>query len=189
MACSSTPIKQKIKEESEDIVMADYPSPSPLATLLTQQLHNPYEGKPSCAKQLGETIDAFLSRLPPATTDAGLDRPWIYVANPFIPREDRGGEEAPAEFGAQLGRFVEGGQERLEMFGDMLREVQEKGIQRVRGGPTQAVVNREMAKHREGCKNDVLMLAKLLKVRTGKVSSVPSVTAQAMGQLGPDDRE
>lgn len=145
------------------------------------QLHNPYEGRPSCAKQLSETTDAFLARLPPSTTDAGPDCPWIFVANPFIPREDRGGQEAPAEFGAQLGRFVEGGEARLEMLGDLVRELQEKtaaagGSQRAsqrgsRGaGPSKAAVSREVAKQREGCANDILMLAKMLKVRTGKVS-------------------
>lgn len=150
------------------------PSSSAAAAAATK-LHNPYEGKPSCAKQLNETIDVFLSRLPPATTDVAPDCPWIYVANPFIPREDRGGEEAPAEFGAQLGKFVEGGEARLEMFGDLLREVQEKTAGssqsgRGSGGPSKTAVNREVAKQREGCVNDILMLAKVLKVRTGKVS-------------------
>lgn len=149
-------------------------SPSPFAALATK-LHNPYEGKPSCAKQLNETIEAFLLRLPPATTDVAPDCPWIFVANPFIPREDRGGEEAPAEFGAQLGKFAEGGKVRLEMFGDLLREVQDKtagGSQGGRGreGPSKTAVNREVAMQREGCVNDILMLAKVLKVRTGKVS-------------------
>lgn len=151
------------------------PSLSSANVNLANQLHNPYEGKSSCAKQLSETTEAFLARLPPATTDVGPDCPWIYVANPFIPREDRGGEEAPAEFGAQLGKFVEGGEARLEMFGDLVRELQEKtatGSQRGRGaaGPSKAAVSREVTKQREGCANDILMLAKMLKVRTGKVS-------------------
>lgn len=150
------------------------PSPSSADAGTANQLHNPYEGKPSCAKQLSETTEAFLARLPPATTDVGPDCPWIYVANPFIPRDDRGGEEAPAEFGAQLGRFVEGGEARLEMFGDLVRELQEKtatGSQRGRGaaGPSKAAVAREVTKQREGCANDIFMLAKMLKVRTGKV--------------------
>lgn len=153
-------------------------SPSAGVGAAANQLHNPYEGRPSCAKQLSETTEAFLARLPPATTDAGPDCPWIYVANPFIPREDRGGEEAPAEIGAQLGRFMEGGEARLLMLGDLVRELQEKtvaaagGSQRGRGGagPSKAAVSSEVAKQREGCANDILMLAKMLKVRTGKVS-------------------
>lgn len=162
-------IKEEIKEESKDTVLTDYPlAPQPPPT---QQLHNPYEGRRRCAKQLHETTDAFLARLPPATTDASPVCPWIYVANPFIPREDRGGEEAPAEFGTQLGRFMEGGQERLDMFGDMVREAEEKKSNwRVRGGPSVMAVNREIARSREECKSDILMLAQALKVRTGKVS-------------------
>lgn len=155
---------------------ASSPSLSLGAGGMAKQLHNPYEGKSSCAKQLRETVDAFLSRLPPATTDVDVDRPWIYVANPFIPREDRGGEEAPAEFGAQLERFVEGGGERLQMHADEIREARERGAgsQRVKGGPSKAAVSRELAKQKEGCVNDILMLAKLLKVRTGKVSGTPA---------------
>ncbi|KAF3763617.1 hypothetical protein M406DRAFT_74202 [Cryphonectria parasitica EP155] len=160
-------------------------SPPPLAPATTSSsLHNPYEGRTACAKQLSETTQSFLDRLPPSTTDAvpGI-LPWIYVANPYIPRADRGGEEAPEEFGAEVGRFVEGGGARLEMFGDLLREVEEKaggggqgqglsggggGGGGFFGGPSRAVVNREVAKQREACVNDLLMLANVLRVRTGK---------------------
>lgn len=147
-------------------------SPAP-----TTQLHNPYEGKFCCAKQLNETVEGFLSRLPPATTDVGPDIPWIYVANPFIPREDRGGEEAPSEFGADLARFVEGGEKRLEMCSDFVRVLEARnalaggrgGRGRGRGGSTKAMASREIAKEKAECVDDILMLAKALKVRTGKV--------------------
>ncbi|KAJ0115880.1 hypothetical protein J7T55_004049 [Diaporthe amygdali] len=126
-------------------------------------LHNPYEGQVS-AKQLNETIAAFLARLPPATTDVTPEIPWIYVANPFIPREGGAGtEEAPAESGAQLHTFIEGGGERLGLFGDFLRTVQEK-----KGGRASTAMSRQITTEREGCVNDVLMLARLMKVRTGK---------------------
>lgn len=144
----------------------------------TTGFHNPYEGRMACAKQLGETVEAFLTRLPPDTTDVTASVPWIYVANPYIPREDRGGQEAPEEFGAQVAKFVEGGEARLEMFGDLLRELREKssgggggGSRGARAGPSKAAVRQEIDKQREGCVNDLLMLAKVLKVRTGKVSS------------------
>lgn len=134
------------------------------------KLHNPYEGNPS-AKQLNETMAAFLSRLPPATTDVTPDIPWIYVANPFIPREGGGGEEAPAEFGAQLSTFTEGGGERLELFGDFLRTVEEK--KRGGGGRVNAAMSKQVTAEREGCVNDILMLARAMKVRTGKVIMSP----------------
>ncbi|KAH8769204.1 hypothetical protein F5883DRAFT_553791 [Diaporthe sp. PMI_573] len=131
------------------------------------KLHNPYEGQVS-AKQLSETMADFLSRLPPATTDVTPDIPWIYVANPFIPREGGGGvEEAPAESGTQLSTFIEGGGERLELFGDFLRTVDEKK-RGGGGGRVSAAMNKQVTAEREGCVNDILMLARVMKVRTGK---------------------
>ncbi|KAK7700521.1 hypothetical protein SLS64_010919 [Diaporthe eres] len=131
------------------------------------KLHNPYEGQLS-AKQLNETMTAFLSRLPPATTDVTPDIPWIYIANPFIPREGgAGGEEAPGESGAQLSTFIEGGGERLELFGDFLRTVDEKK-RGGGGGRVSAAMSRQVTAEREGCVNDILMLARAMKVRTGK---------------------
>ncbi|KUI59417.1 UPF0696 protein C11orf68 [Cytospora mali] len=127
------------------------------------KLHNPYEGQAS-AKQLGETIDEFLKRLPPGTTDVTPEIPWIYVANPFIPRENQGGEEAPAESGAQLQTLIEGGGERLELFGDFLRTKQEKG----RGGRAGTAMASEVSREREECVGDILMLARAMKVKTGK---------------------
>lgn len=92
-------------------IKQDSSSPTPItnmASTTSTKLHNAYKGRVS-AKQLSETIDDFLRRLPPATTDATPEIPWIYVANPYIPRDDKGGEEAPAEPGAQLQTFIEGG--------------------------------------------------------------------------------
>lgn len=45
-------------------------------------LYNPYEGT-DCGRQLGETVEQFLQRLPPATTPQTFKAPWIYIANPF----------------------------------------------------------------------------------------------------------
>ncbi|PSR92325.1 hypothetical protein BD289DRAFT_428939 [Coniella lustricola] len=144
-------------------------------TTTTPSLHNPYEGRTACAKQLNESIDTFLARLPPSRTNATDQIPWIYIANPYIPRADRGSEEAPEEFGADVQKLVEGGALRLEMFGDMLREVHDKaaGSQPLpfgstRKGPSRAAVSKELEIQKAGCVNDLLMLAKALKVRTGK---------------------
>ncbi|ROW07296.1 hypothetical protein VMCG_03696 [Cytospora schulzeri] len=139
------------------------PSSTPNMTPTTTKLHNPYEGQVS-AKQLGETVDEFLRRLRPATTDRTPEIPWIYIANPFIPRENLGGEEAPAESGTQLHTLIEGGGERLELLGDFQRTSQEK----TRGGRPGAAMTREASKERDECVSDILMLAKAMKVRTGK---------------------
>lgn len=158
-----------------------YASP-PSSSSPSSKLHNPYEGRPHCAKQLSESPQTFLTRLPPSTTDFHAERvPWIYVANPFIPRRPQCGNssgeeeiEAPAEAGMQLGGFMEGGKERLELLGDFLRTVEMKmgsTSSRGRGGSPQAAVNREVVKERQDAVDDILMLARMLKVRTGKVNS------------------
>lgn len=65
-------------------------------TTKTTQLYNPYKGIHS-ARQLGETVDQFLARIPPASTLVSEDLHWIWIANPFIPRpgsiEDPDGED------------------------------------------------------------------------------------------------
>ena len=86
-------------------------------------LHNPYAGVPY-AWQLTETVDKFLNRLPPRSTEETPEGSWIYICNPYIPRvrkEDsanqkvRGCEdEAPEEEGAKLERFIEGGMDQYK---------------------------------------------------------------------------
>lgn len=61
-----------------------------------------------------------------------------------------------------------GGEKRLELLGDYQREA--KDIAAKKGGRSKAALARELAVDREECASDVLMLAKLLKVSTGKVN-------------------
>ncbi|KAJ4170860.1 hypothetical protein NW754_007004 [Fusarium falciforme] len=84
----------------------------PRSTLVgdTSHLHNPYAGVPY-AWQLTETVDEFLVRLPPKTTELSEETPWIFICNPYIPRVEKamaqnqlskGNEdEAPEEEGKQ----------------------------------------------------------------------------------------
>lgn len=172
----------RIKDSSSSPSSAAAMTPA-AAAAKAPKLHNPYEGQVS-AKQLNETMAAFIARLPPATTDVTPDIPWIYVANPFIPREGgAGGEEAPAESGVQLGTFTEGGGERLEMLGDFLRMVDEK--KRGGGGRVSAAMNKQVTAEREGCVNDILMLARVMKVRTGKVSSFITIPYPSFHLIHP----
>jgi len=53
--------------------------------LRSANLYNPYEGK-AYARQLKETIEEFLQRLPPLTTPATDNGPWIRIANPHSPK-------------------------------------------------------------------------------------------------------
>lgn len=67
----------------------------------------------------------------------------------------------------QLGGFTQGGRERLELLGDFLRTVEAKGTRGL-SNRDKTVLNREVAQERDGAVKDVLMLARMLKVRTGK---------------------
>ncbi|ROT42720.1 DUF1917-domain-containing protein [Sodiomyces alkalinus F11] len=89
------------------------------------ELYNPYAGV-SYAWQFAETVEDFLVRLPPATTEATSACPWIYICNPSVRRKNndeaqnqtsRGNEdEAPEEEGTQLASLIEGGAERLHLL-------------------------------------------------------------------------
>lgn len=135
------------------------------------KLHNPYAGVPY-AWQLTETIDDFLSRLPPATTEASEEVPWIFVCNPYISRKarphaqsrgSRGNEdEAPEEEGTQLARAVEGGTERLHILTSFLGGLE-------LAAKTKTVKTREANKERKAAVEDVLKLAHACRVRSGKV--------------------
>ncbi|TFB07531.1 hypothetical protein CCMA1212_000049 [Trichoderma ghanense] len=133
-------------------------------------LHNPYAGI-SYAWQLTETVDDFLSRLPPATTDQTPEVPWIFICNPWIPRVhkregqgqfSRGNEdEAPEEEGSEPAIVAEGGLERLHLVSKFIEGMQ-------RSGKAPSTVENEIAKERRQATSDILKLAHLVKVRTGK---------------------
>jgi hypothetical protein len=66
-----------------------------------EKLYNRYEGDLD-AWQLGETIPAFLKRLPPETTSVA-HAPWIWIADPHIPpREKRSNVAVFKEVGLQI---------------------------------------------------------------------------------------
>ncbi|UKZ49563.1 hypothetical protein TrVGV298_003810 [Trichoderma virens] len=133
-------------------------------------LHNPYAGI-SYAWQLTETIDNFLSRLPPATTDQTSDTPWIFICNPYIPRVhkhesqsqfSKGNEdEAPEEEGSKTAIVAQGGLERLHLVSKFIEGMQ-------RSGKAKSIVEKEIRKEQKQATDDILKLAHLAKVRTGK---------------------
>lgn len=140
----------------------------------SQKLHNPYSGIPY-AWQLTETLESFFVRLPPATTDQSDETPWIFICNPYIPRQEKrpsenqfnkGNEdEAPAEEGSQLKLVCEGGTERLELLASLKKKLEASG-------KSTNFVGKEMAKERKQTATDILDLAHAGKVRTGKVTLV-----------------
>ncbi|KAM5352106.1 hypothetical protein ACJ41O_004829 [Fusarium nematophilum] len=133
-------------------------------------LHNPYAGV-HYAWQLTETVDEFLARLPPQTTDITEDTPWIFICNPYIPRVEKsmaqnqlskGNEdEAPEEEGSRTALVVEGGMERLELFKKFIEGTK-------KSGNVLSTQERAINKERKKASEDILMLAHAAKVRAGK---------------------
>lgn len=139
--------------------------------------HNPYAGV-SFAWQLSETVDAFLKRLPPRTTEQTPETPWIFICNPYIARQakikdeieggdaekGRGNEnEAPSEEGSKVGLVVEAGMERLELLN--------KFVEKTRSlAKNKTAAEKDMNKERKQAAADILALAHAAKVRAGKVS-------------------
>lgn len=137
----------------------------------TSHLHNPYAGV-HYAWQLTETVDEFLTRLPPKTTDITEVTPWIYICNPYIPRVEKslaqnqlskGNEdEAPEEEGSKTVLVMEGGHERLDLLAKFI-----EGVQNSRKTP--AAQEQEIIAERKRASNDILHLAHAARVRAGKV--------------------
>ncbi|KAK7414145.1 hypothetical protein QQX98_007007 [Neonectria punicea] len=146
------------------------PLPHKSAVVDMSHLHNPYAGV-QYAWQLTETVDEFLSRLPPKTTDQTEDIPWIFICNPFIPRVEKslaesqaskGNEdEAPEESGSQTKLVIEGGMERLSLVTSFI-EGMKKAPKPV------STQEREIAKEKKRATQDILTLAHGGKVRAGK---------------------
>lgn len=95
-------------------------------------LYNPYEGDSRCARQLGETVEEFLERLPPRTISASEDRPWIYIANPYrkAPKaeENRSGVvgEGPPDEESDWAQFVVLGGNLLEELTGIRHDIEKK---------------------------------------------------------------
>lgn len=147
------------------------PCRSPAAAAKSTNLHNPYAGI-SYAWQLSETLDDFLSRLPPETTDGSEDLPWIFICNPYVSRkekhEENGGYmkgnecEAPTEKDSHVGLVVEGGMERLELLADFRHKLE-------LSGRSATFLKQELLQEQNQAVVDILRLAQAGKVRSGKV--------------------
>ncbi|KAI1117783.1 hypothetical protein F5Y14DRAFT_439071 [Nemania sp. NC0429] len=136
----------------------------------SSQLHNPFAGD-AYAWQLTESVDAFLKRLPPATTEETPDHPWIWICNPYIKRKAkkearnqhiRGGEhEVPEDEGADIAMLVQAGEERLQFASSFIDQLRKPGV-------SGDVIVREAKKAGIDAAKDILTLAKSLRVTCGK---------------------
>jgi hypothetical protein len=119
------------------------------------RLHNPYEGQPG-ARQLSESIEHFLSRLPPSTTDRrpGLD--WVRISNPYTP---------PGQ-GQALTQFRKGGEERLALFTDFEQMATASGAKTT--GRALTALKKEVVNERRETIEDLRDLAAACNIVTGK---------------------
>ncbi|TVY39237.1 UPF0696 protein-like protein [Lachnellula occidentalis] len=106
------------------------------------KLYNPYEGNP-CGRQLDESVDEFLHRLPPASTPFSSRVPWIFIANPYrkAPKPKDEGElaEGPPDDDSQWARFVVEGGKLLEQL-----LVLKNKIEKEKAGATKATVTKAL---------------------------------------------
>ena len=127
----------------------------PAPALPNGPLHNPYEGQPG-ARQLSESIEHFLSHLPPSSTDRrpGLD--WVRISNPYTP---------PGP-GRALAQFCEGGKERLALFAEFEQMATSSGAKT--SGRTLTALKKEVADERRETIEDLRELAGACNIITGK---------------------
>lgn len=140
-------------------------------------LYNPYEGQ-LCGRQLGETVEAFLQRLPPSTTlgtmDAGAASiPWIFIANPFRKPPKAHSEykqyelanEGPPDENSDWGAFVGRGGAILNQLTSIKSEIQKKKF-----GQAKATITKAINIEKEAMVQKLLDTAVELHCTSGKVS-------------------
>jgi len=133
-------------------------------------LYNPYEGAFS-GRQLGETVDEFLERLPPATTPITDIVHWIYIANPYrkAPKRDEHeqneSDEAPPDEESDWARFV-------VLGGNLLEELTtiRHTIEKQKAGKAKAIITRAVNPEKEMIVKKLLDTAVELHCTSGKVS-------------------
>ncbi|KAH8592366.1 hypothetical protein B0O99DRAFT_244535 [Bisporella sp. PMI_857] len=199
-----TPTKQDLSARASSFSAAHYfkihlPSPTEIALAnrakmafrSSSTLYNPYEGA-SWARQLGESVDDFLRRIPPRTTQGTEEAPWIYVANPYrkAPAARPEATEAPPEEESDWAGFVVRGNEMLEEIVRVRNE-----IARQNEGRTRSVITGMVNVEKDKLVHALRDAAKRLKCTSGKwmlfvdpieINAVWSVVAHATAnnQLG-----
>ncbi|KAK4690240.1 hypothetical protein P7C71_g6500, partial [Lecanoromycetidae sp. Uapishka_2] len=118
---------------------------------------NMYEGQIS-GRQLSETVEAFLHRLPPQTTSIMDNGPWIYISNPYSTHVR---QDWPA--------FMDRGHELLEDY-----EAVVQGIEASMAGKAKATITRQLTPLRKQLELDIFTAAKEKGCVSGKWMLFPS---------------
>lgn len=119
----------------------------------TAPLRNPGEGNPA-SWQLGETVEKFVRRLPPATTSINLHK-WIWVYNPFEEKH-----KAPKE-----SEFTLRGQELLMESKQRRRAIESNPQKKTKG-----TVTRNLNEESRNLRQHITDLAVKTNLLSGKVS-------------------
>ncbi|KAK0648801.1 hypothetical protein B0T16DRAFT_120385 [Cercophora newfieldiana] len=120
-------------------------------TPTTGRFHNRCAGRPG-ARELSESVDDFLTRLPPATTNWNFGLDWLWIANPYIP-DDHNSEDHEL--------FIAGGTSRLQLLSEFIATAN-------KSGRSPFVVKKEISKAREAAVQDIRELAATCNVLSGK---------------------
>jgi hypothetical protein len=144
----------------------------------TATLYNPYEGQfcQFCARQLSESVEDFLQRLPPQTTPVSEHIPWIFIANPYrkapkaeeVKQGDINGE-APSDEDSDWAQFVVRAGKLLKELTVIMNDIKKK-----KAGQAKASITKAYHAQRDLIVNKVLDTAVELHCTSGKVSSAPS---------------
>lgn len=115
-------------------------------------------------RQLAETVDEFLQRLPPAITEDSEELQWIWISNPYLhlPPTDEGSENV-----SKLSIVCSQGANMLNELENTMSYMQQKP-------PRQpaAMASRDISIARDKTVMGILNLAVQMKVTSGKVSNL-----------------
>lgn len=135
------------------------------------KLNNPYEGR-WAGRQLTETVEEFLERLPPATAPISKELPWIYIANPFAPRKSHGSDDddddddldAPHAYHENYPHFILLGEKLLQELSER-KTMTEQG----KNDKSSSTIAAAITKERNVAVRKIHKLAIQMKCTSGKV--------------------
>ncbi|KAI9676875.1 MAG: hypothetical protein M1817_006714 [Caeruleum heppii] len=133
-------------------------SPS-LTRAETPKLYNPYEGAQG-GRQLAESVNDFLKRLPPITTRSEEVGPWLWIANPHA---------ADRPLDKRLSELTKEGEEILSRWLVTKTEL-EKTLSR----KSASVITRTVNQQRKGVEEAIVRLARAKNITTGKWMLFPT---------------
>ncbi|THZ60002.1 DUF1917-domain-containing protein [Aureobasidium pullulans] len=150
--------KQLVQTWNE--TQASHPVASPVVSgkIVPDVLYNRLEGVQG-ARQLNETVDEFLKRLPPKTTTTG---PWIWITCPVVKNEESKFRHAPES--------EESPEEMTDRASALLSQFSGEKERMINANPTsaQSSITRKLGPLREQLKEDILDLAVSCGVTSGK---------------------